>query len=924
MGVFTTDPSLVVRTWDPWLAAVTGISADAARGRPLTELVPDLGSRGLRSLFQQAVARGVVQVLSPALHGHLLACPALTGSGERMQQRVTIAPLRDGEDIVGTIVTVEDVTGRIERERSLAAALSDADPAVRVSAVTQLADAGAPPGPDPLLPAIGDDDWRVRRAAVQALSRRSSAEVIAGVLTALREDHRSFSVLSSAIAILSAGDFDVVEPLIEFLGGADGDLRLQAALLLGERGGTRAVQPLIDVLADPDENLRFHAIEALGKLKAVAASDQLTTIAESGEFFLAFPALEALAQIGDARPAPRLVPLLKDELLRRSTAEVLGRIGDDEVVGPLTHLLNDTTAPTEVVAEALASVYTRYEARYGGGEHIAGIVRRTIAPAGLQNLLDAVHRAAPDALPGIARVLAWLEGPAVERSLTLLLGHPSVRGKVIEYLVRQGERVVGLLIEQLQAEDLDTRHAAVVGLGRIGDRRATLPLLDVLANEPSLRVVTAGALARIGDRRAFEALLGFLRDPDPAVRQAVIAALNSIGHPAMAGRISPLLHDSDPHVRESAIRIAGYFGYPECADDLLSACRDEETAVRRAAVEHLAFLDDERVVETLLGTLEDEDAAMRAAAVQALGRVEDPRVLPPVMTALRDPDSWVRYFAARALGARRHAPAEHDLARVALDDAAGHVRVAAIDALGQIGSPAAIPTLGAIASAEDEEHAAAAVQALGGIRHPEVSPRLQAVLRAGGTARRAAAADAISRLGGAGAIELLEWTAAADSSRTVAATAIRGLTTLSADPADGPDAVTALVGLTADSERTELVIPALAAVPPAHVHHVAAGLSDPRVPVRVAVVQALGRMTNAAASQRIQTALGDAASEVRLAALAELRHLGTRGIEPRLVTIARADPDPAVRRAALAVLKAGSWPSGGNAGAPETPMHGKP
>ena len=101
------------------------------------------------------------------------------------------------------------------------------------------------------------------------------------------------------------------------------------------------------------------------------------------------------------------------------------------------------------MAEALARVFDRYEERYRDGEHIAELVRRTISPTGTQNLLDAVRGAGDDPLRSIAKVLGWLEGPAVDRALTRLLGQPAVRAKVVEYLVRHGERVVDLLIEQL-------------------------------------------------------------------------------------------------------------------------------------------------------------------------------------------------------------------------------------------------------------------------------------------------------------------------------------------------------------------------------------------------------------------------------------------------------------------------------------------
>src|SRR5205814_8030951 len=242
--------------------------------------------------------------------------------------------------------------------------------------------------------------------------------------------------------------------------------------------------------------------------------------------------------------------------------------------------------------------YDRYEERDGAGEHIASLARQGIGAIGTQNLLDAVHGLGPDRLRGIARVMGWLSGPAVQRALTRLLGQRPVRAQVVEALVRYGDGVVSLLIEQLAAEDLETRQAAVIALGRIGDRRATPALLKML-HDPELVLPVAAAFARLGDGEAFEPLLGLLGHVDSAVRQAAIAALNSIGHPDMPRRIAGFIDDPNPAVRESAVKIAGYFGYPACVDRVLERCSDGSEAVRRAVIEHLPFFEHRGVVPAL-------------------------------------------------------------------------------------------------------------------------------------------------------------------------------------------------------------------------------------------------------------------------------------------------------------------------------------
>ena len=119
IGIFTTDRDLIVKVWDEWLVRATGIAKDEARGQLLTRLCPSIETRGLLGRFQRVLDEGVVEVLAPAFHHYLIPCAPSPASKhfEHMQQRVTIAPLREEDLIVGLIASIEDVTPRLDRER---------------------------------------------------------------------------------------------------------------------------------------------------------------------------------------------------------------------------------------------------------------------------------------------------------------------------------------------------------------------------------------------------------------------------------------------------------------------------------------------------------------------------------------------------------------------------------------------------------------------------------------------------------------------------------------------------------------------------------------------------------------------------------------------------------------------------------------
>lgn len=704
-----------MQIWDAALERLTGIPADSARGRSLVELIPGLEERRLLARFRRVIDEGVVEVLSPAFHRYLIPCPPAAPSErfEHMRQRVTIAPLLEEGRIVGALVTVEDVTARIERERALSEQLAHAREGERLGAALALAADESLEPSGPLLGALGDESWRVRRAAVEGLARRAAPDAIMALLASVRENHHNLAVLNSALQVLSMSDVDTLSPLVEFLNGEDADLRMQAALALGEQRDARAVPALIEALEDEDVNVRYHAVEALGKLRAAEAAAALADVAESRDFFLAFPALDALKQIGDARAVPRVVPLLEDELLREAAAELLGEVGDEEAVAPLAELLNTPDAPARAVARALAALHDRYEKLYGEGSYIADLSRAAINPAGAQNLLEALAETGGGDLRQLALVVGWLEGTAVERALTRLLGQADVRGEVLEALVRHGAGVADLLIEQLGSEDLEIRKAAAVALGRIGDARAVHALSEALEDDEEMVIAAADALAKIGDPRAFEPLLARVGDRVAAVRQSIVGALNSLGSPEMPARVLPLLSDADPNVRESAVKIAGYFGYRECADLLLERCHDEDERVRRAAVEHLPYLEDERATPALVRALQHDTPKVRAAAAAAMAQAEGPEVSTHLIEALADEDSWVRYFAARSLGRLSVKESAEEVARLAQSDKSNHVRIAAVEALGRIGGETAVRVVSPLVNSAEPDLARAAAGALG-------------------------------------------------------------------------------------------------------------------------------------------------------------------------------------------------------------------
>ena len=891
--MLTTDRQLRIRSWNPWLTAATGRQEDDVRGRPLEELTGGPTSAWYHDLFEEILNTGTPHVLAPLFHRFLIACPPREPSVhfDRMQQRVTVAPLRHDDEIAGLIVTIEDVTWRLDAERELAAELQ------------------RQPNTADALAGVGAMDWKVRRAAIEALRRSATRSDLEHLIQTLQRDHHDINVLNSALQVLIAADVDVAPALIELLRDADPNLRMHAALALGEVGSQQAVEALIGCLSDPDPNVRFHAIEALGVLGAPEAVEPLAEVASSGDFFLAFAAVEALGRTDDARVAPTLTRLLGDDALRPGIVGALAQLGDEDAVPPLMTLLSDGGADVPTIASALEQIYLRYEDEYQAGGQITDAVRAAVTPAGIRALTAAADRRG-EALSAVVTVLGWVGRDALP-ALIDVLDEPNVQASVVAALVSIGRDAVEPLLEQLGSGSREARLVAASVLGRLADKRAVMPLAQVLSTaDAELAAAAAGAIAAIGDPRALDDVLPLFAHPRASVRQAAISAVNAIGSDLTAGRVQERLRDVDPRIRECAVRVAGYFGFPDAEAAILDAVKDEHEDVRRAAIDQLPLLQNDRAVDALLNALLHDAPRNRAAAAHAAGLIDDDDSARALEVALEDADPWVRYFAIGSLGRRHIDGAAASLAHHALHDAATHVRIAALHALAGVDAPHVTGIAATLMREADADLAAAALSALASARDPRVDDLLEEAVRSSNLLVRVPAAQALATRPARRSAETLGWAALVAEPTELRAVAIEGLRrlALATEPADAQfAAVEALLALSAERSTRDGALGALATLPESAVGAVAAVLAHGSPNLRLSAVETLARMRHPHASDALARALQDQSPAIRSAAIAAFGRLGTPRAARLIAELQTDDPDEGVRRRALAVCERRAW-----------------
>ena len=276
----------------------------------------------------------------------------------------------------------------------------------------------------------------------------------------------------------------------------------------------------------------------------------------------------------------------------------------------------------------------------------------------------------------------------------------------------------------------------------------------------------------------------------------------------------------------------------------------------------------DRAVPALLSVVGDENANVRLAAVQALGQLSDPRAIDALAEAMRnDTDPRVREAAASALG-------EIDSPRAvpALIAALGAERVVAVRAkiawaLGEIEDARAVDVLSTALRDQAVEVRRQAVWALGEIESPAAVPMIITALRDSDPEMRKQAASALGEIG--------------------SADAVTALSAATKDPdAEVRDQAVSALGEIADARA----LPALTAA-----------LSDDEVEVRRTAVSAIGSLELRSAPPGLIAALRDRDPEVQKGAAEALGNLEDEAAVPALIPLTRST-DTEVKRAAVQAL----------------------
>src|SRR3984893_990916 len=183
------------------------------------------------------------------------------------------------------------------------------------------------------------------------------------------------------------------------------------------------------------------------------------------------------------------------------------------------------------------------------------------------------------------------------------------------------------LSEALDDWQLDTRMAAVQGLGRTGLAEAAVPMIEmfmVSGLKVPLDPVTNALVRCYVDRPA--AILPFLRRSQGESRELLARVASEVATAEMADEMIVLAEDPLPEVRSAAAKALAVAPLPLAIPALANLARDEVWFVRLRATTALSEIRHPRTIPILLEAVRDSNRLVRMRAASTLARFEQDRV----------------------------------------------------------------------------------------------------------------------------------------------------------------------------------------------------------------------------------------------------------------------------------------------------------
>ena len=287
--------------------------------------------------------------------------------------------------------------------------------------------------------------------------------------------------------------------------------------------------------------------------------------------------------------------------------------------------------------------------------------RQANALRGLAETMDALLvQPVPD--PEAESLAEELMNAATQMAMALRLGslrEERERADLVHAYAKLGDPMASAIADALTETDdrlaRKTYVSALVALGQSG-----LRVVEVVLADSRWFVARNGiaVLGEVGGETAVGHLTGTLAHEDPRVRRETVLSLAKIGGEDASLLVVGMLNDSDPKVRASAARAASVLKVERAHKPLMNILDegDEDTVIEQV-IRALGQLGDPSAVpliekKAVASFFSKPPMEIRLAALSALGAIGTPHAMSLVEAAEADKDLKIRAVVQQILAAR--------------------------------------------------------------------------------------------------------------------------------------------------------------------------------------------------------------------------------------------------------------------------------
>ncbi|WP_244147288.1 HEAT repeat domain-containing protein [Desulfonatronovibrio hydrogenovorans] len=558
------------------------------------------------------------------------------------------------------------------------------------------------------------------------------------------------------MALRKIGGQESVQALIPLLRSDSAQIRNLAMDIL-RHVGSQDIDSLIELLNDDDPDMRIFASDILGATKSYLGVNPLCQVLlHDPEVNVRYQAAVSLGELGRPEASQCLNRAFQDEeWVQYSVVEALSKLRDESSTNALIKALKDCS-------ELVCSMIVDALGEMGNVKAVPMLLKRM--------------ESSPTALTN-----------KIAKAVIKILG-----AKVAVFMSdAEKDRLKDYLLAALEDDDVDTQDVAVVGLGYVGNEKASARILKLASSfDPDMdtdRLNRAeAALVSIGYTDSLA--LGLMSDNE-AKAMVAVRALGKISSPQAVERLMEAFDKKNRDVQREITRELYRSAGSEAADffarilrthddgDVLknslrfigNKLRDENRVqdimnflehpwddVKEVALDSVLTIGGEKVLQEFLPMFESRDPLKRLMAVYAFGRLGATENIALLKKALGDEHPDVRKMAIESM--TNVCPEDREvisLVQRLLQDQNREVRLALVEFFSKCPHPETTDHLIQILDDPDEWVRIRAIEALGERKASQVVPRIISLWDESSKLQKIKIVESLGGIGGASSFRAL-------------------------------------------------------------------------------------------------------------------------------------------------------------------------